>query len=89
LNPETIIKRFYPKFSYQKVITGTREKVSEINQFGQIITIVSVLMVFVLSITILVIVPKTKEFAKKKFREFKEQMFYNGIIRTVQISHMK
>ena len=49
----------------------------------------SVLLVFTILLSLLFIVPKTKEFAKKKFEALKEQMMYNGIIRSMQISYMK
>ena len=59
LNPENVIQRFYPEFSYQSFITGTKEKVSSFSQFNQIITMTSVLILVIIPLLILLLFPKT------------------------------
>jgi hypothetical protein len=66
LDPQNIIQKFYPLFTYGRFLTGTYESVSSLDGINQIIVVISVFLVVVILLLLLLVVPKTNEFAKKK-----------------------
>ena len=82
LKPAILIKYVFPNFSVEEL----SEKLED---FNTPIILASLLVVTSFILGLLVLIPFTRKFGKKKFKELKKKFIFNGLIRSVQLSFIK
>ena len=83
LKPEEIVKIFKPDFSLDDIAKGATEYAEDLEDLSILIIALMFVMIFGIVMSLIYLVPKLRDTATTKIKDFKKNLFFNGLIRTI------